>query len=323
MEKTYIHRAARFFPWYMTPANMDRLRRFSAVAEGGSRMTPLREDELIHELQGTRAIISLNGIGAEEITTAVLKAVGTVRLVAISHWWHGIHERAKAAWEAAGALVVEASRANTEAVGEWVIGAAIAGVRGMVRFNRELKHGSPWCEPRTAEGLLCESTVGLVGFGRIGQHVARLFNGLGSTVVAYDPFISPLVATVLGVQLMPLQQVISSADILSLHLPVTEQTRNCIRKEDLALMKYNAIFINSARSALYTEADLVEILRSGKIRAFIDVYDEEEPLPPDHPFRGMDNVFMTPHIAGDNMKMFERCGRQAVEYVAKWFAANP
>ncbi|MCA1666899.1 MAG: hypothetical protein LC793_05750 [Thermomicrobia bacterium] len=302
----YVHRAGDWYGLYMNADNEARLREFATVTSGGTRTEPYAPGELIHALQGVDGILSLNGIGATEITTDVLAAVGTVRAIAISHWWHSGHVPAREMWEAAGVAVIDASDATTEAVVEWVLGAALIGVRRMVEFDRRLKSGDLWAEPgRRDAGLLGESVVGLIGAGRVGRVAAERFRAFGATLIAYDPFLSDGDARAHGIRRVSLNDLLATADVISLHMAVSDATRGMLGAREFARIKDGAVFINSARSALLDAAALVAALRENRFHAFLDVYDVE-PLPLDDPLRALDNVFLTPHIAGDTVGMFHR-----------------
>ena len=318
----YIHRAAEWYTFYMDAANEARLRAFATVTTGGERAEPYTPAELTHELAGVDGILSLNGIGATEITTDVLNAVGTVKVAAVSHWWHGGHVPASAMWRAAGVEVIDASDATTEAVVEWVIGAAIIGVRRLVHYDRALKSGSLWAEPgRRDTGLLGQSVVGLIGAGRVGRAAARQFRHFGATLIAYDPFLSAEDAAALGIRRVALDELLATADVISLHMAVTDATTGMLGAREFARIKDGAVFVNSARSALYDTEALVAELRQGRFTAFIDVYDTE-PLPLDDSLRTLPNAFITPHIAGDTNGMFLRCGQIAIERLRDWFERN-
>jgi len=314
----YVHRIGSMYPLYMSPENEGRLRGFALVTSDGDREEPMSPGELVRRLEGVDGILSLNGIGATEITTEVLKMVGTVKVAVISHWFHGLHEEATSMWRAAGVEVIDASDANSEAVAEWTVGAAIMGVRRLVEFDRALRSGSLWAEPRRDAGLLCESVFGIVGLGRIGRTVARYLQPFGTTVIGYDRYVSEDEARSLGVRLVPLEELMRTADIISFHLPVTEETTGMIGAEELSWIKDGAVVINSARAAILDNDAFLEELRKKRFWAYLDVFDVE-PLPLDHPLRSMDNVFITPHIAGDNAAMFLRCGRTAIERLRRYF----
>ena len=182
MEKPliYIHRLGTWYPRYMNDENMARLEEFASVSSAGAREEPFSPQELVEQLRGANGILSLNGTGAAEITTKVLHAVGAVRVAVVSHWWHGPHDEAKSMWEAAGVQVIDASDANSEAVAEWTIGMAIMGVRRLSEFDRALKGGDRWGEPRLRAGMLSESVFGIVGLGRIGRTVAGYLRPFGA-----------------------------------------------------------------------------------------------------------------------------------------------
>lgn len=141
-------------------------------------------------------------------------------------------------------------------------------------------------------------TLGLVGMGRIGSRVAKVGLALGMNVVVCDPFVTPDRAAELGVTLVPsLEALLNEADVVSLHLPATTETRNLMNTERFAQMKPGAILINSARGALIEESALVDALRSGRLAgAGLDVF-QQEPIPDDHPLLQFENVVLSPHIA--------------------------
>jgi len=314
--RVYVHRCGDMYGLYMDGENEASLGEFAEVADFGRVETPAAPEQLVEEMSGADALLSLNGMHADEITTGVLRAVGTVKVAVISHFWHGCHHVDW--WEAAGVKVIDRSEANSDAVAEWALGCIIMGVRRLVRFNGLLKAGSPWGEPRRDAGIVCESVVGLVGLGRIGRVLARHLVGLGADVIAYDAYVSEDEAVALGVRLVPLEELMRTADVISLHLPVTDQTVGIIGRRELGLIKDGAVLVNSARALLLDWEALMDELRTGRFQAFMDVY-QVEPLPLDDPLRPMDNVFITPHVAGDSAAMFRRCGRLAIEALREHF----
>jgi len=145
---------------------------------------------------------------------------------------------------------------------------------------------------------LYQRTLGLVGIGRIGSRVAKAALGFDMRVLAYDPYISPARAAELGVELAPtLEAVLREADIVSLHLPSTPETRKLMNTERFEQMKPGALFVNAARGALVDEGALAAALRSGHLGgAGLDVFDGE-PIDLSHPLLKFDNVVTTPHVA--------------------------
>ncbi len=321
--RIYVHRIAEWYPLYMDDANRALLASWANVVDDGNRTIPMMPDELVERLRDADGILSLNGFGAGEITAAVLERSPDVRVAAVGHWWHSIHNPAAAAWREAGVTVLDASEPCTDAVVEWVVASALMGVRRLPEFDRRLKAGESWAEPgRRRAKLFSECTVGLIGVGRIGRAVTPHFRLLGASVIAYDPFLSDADAAALGVRRVGLDELLRTADVVSLHMAVADATRGMLGAPEFALLREGAVFINSARSALYDTAALVDALRGGRFTAFIDVYDTE-PLPLDDPLRALPNVFLTPHIAGDTEGMFRACGTNAIDTLAAWFAAHP
>ncbi|MEM7344956.1 MAG: hydroxyacid dehydrogenase [Chloroflexota bacterium] len=160
---------------------------------------------------------------------------------------------------------------------------------------------------------LFQAELGLVGLGRIASHVATIARGIGMTVTAYDPFISPERAAALGVTLHPtLESLLQTADVVSLHVPLLPETQDLINAETLALMKSGAILINAARGGLVDEAALVDALEQGHLRgAGLDVF-KIEPPPADHPLVGREDVVATPHVASATVIGRKRLWRDAI-----------
>lgn len=311
--RVYIHRLYYCtYDLYMDAGNEALLTSFADVVSHADRQRAVPPEEVAEGLRGARAILSFNGSGAEDVTTELLKQAGTVEFAVISHWWHGSSDAAAEAWRQAGVLVYDVSDGCNEAVAEWTVGAAIAGLRRFDHYDRAMKRGEPWPERIGVAGQLTGSTLGLVGLGRVGRLVARFLRPFRVRLLAYDPFIRPEVAAELGVELVDLDTLLRTSAAVSLHLPVTPETRGIIGRRELALMRDGALLINSARAALLDNEALREELASGRLRAYLDVF-EPEPPPPDDILRRLDNVVLTPHLAGHTGPMYLDCGRRAIE----------
>jgi phosphoglycerate dehydrogenase-like enzyme len=317
--RVYIHRAGSWYSLFLDKANETMLSSFAEVVCERDSEVPLPATELIERMSGCSAVLSLNGYGANDITAEVLKSVRTVRVICISHFWGWGHFTSIT--KDTGISVVEGSNAGTVAVAEWIVAAALMGIRRLHLFDRALKNGSKWGEPRHNASMLSESVVGLVGLGRIGLYAARYFRALGANVIAYSRSCSVEKAEALGFKLVSLGELMSTADVISLHHRVADNTRGMFGANEFSLIKPGCIFINSARAGLYDERALIRELKSGRFTAYIDVF-ATEPLPLDHPFRTMNNVIITPHIAGNNPAMFRRCGREAIETLKDYFAGK-
>jgi phosphoglycerate dehydrogenase-like enzyme len=156
-------------------------------------------------------------------------------------------------------------------------------------------------------------TLGLVGLGHIGGRVAGIAQALGMSVVAFDPYVPHDRAQALGVELAPnLDAMLQGADAISLHAPLTDETRHLIDEDSLARCKVGVILVNTARGGLVDEAALLAALESGRVfGAGLDVF-ETEPPPPDNPLLQRDDVVATPHIAGATGAGKDRLWRTAI-----------
>lgn len=193
-----------------------------------------------------------------------------------------------------GILVCNVPGTNANAVADLAFGLMLSAARNIVLTNRWVREGR-W---QTAVGAdVCGKTLGLMGFGAIAKHMARRSVGFGMKVMAYDPYIRELPEEFQGyVTLCTQEDVLTACDVLSLHLPLTEETRNMIAAAELGRMKRGAYVINTARGGIVNEGALYDALASGHLAgAALDVL-EEEPARGDHPLLTLDNVIITPHI---------------------------
>jgi D-3-phosphoglycerate dehydrogenase len=218
---------------------------------------------------------------------------------------------------ARGIPVVFTPGANDEAVAEHTLTLMLMLARKMERLVALARAGEFDQGRRAADGTdLRGKTLGLIGVGRIGGRVAQICRGCFSMrVLAHDPYISPERARELGVELAPIDDVVRAADFLSVHTPLTAETRNVVSRERIALMKPDAFVVNCARGGLVDEAALVEALRAGRIGgAGVDVF-EREPPPVDHPLLALPNAIVTSHVAGSSRESLEAMSRMVAEEV--------
>lgn len=202
---------------------------------------------------------------------------------------------------------------NSQPVAELAVLHMLAVYRHLLAANRRLKE-NVWAKDEfsSTSYLINGKTVGLVGLGNIGRKVTKIVQGFGATVQYYDMFRIPEAQEqALGITFCPLDQLMSTSDIVSLHVPLTEQTTNLIDKTRLAMMKPTAILINTARGGIVNEDDLAEALQTGKLLgAGLDAFAAEPPGA-DCPFYTMKNVVITPHIGGNtadnDVNMIARC----------------
>jgi phosphoglycerate dehydrogenase-like enzyme len=165
---------------------------------------------------------------------------------------------------------------------------------------------------------LAGKTVGIVGIGNIGRKVAKRIQSFDAEVQYYDVFrLSAEQEAELGVQYVAFEELLKTSDIISLHIPLTDENKGLINKKTIALMKPTAVVINTSRGGLINEADLFEALKSDRLLgAGVDVF-EHEPLEKESPLRSLKNVIMTPHVGGNTVENNNNMARRAIENIVK------
>jgi phosphoglycerate dehydrogenase-like enzyme len=262
------------------------------------------------------AVVCLTGWGTPPLSQETLVNRATLRLIA--HTAGSIRRIVPLEAMRQGLRVSHAAAIIADAVAEFVIGQAILGLRQIHQLDRSLRAGDEWSEVRQRHpgGLLGARTVGVVGAGHVGRAVIRLLQPFGARVLVYDPLLSEIESTALGVRLCPLEEVFAGSDVVTLHAPVLPQTAGMIGARQLVLLRDGALFINTARAALVDEAALLRELQSGRISAALDVF-AEEPLPVENPFRQLPNVILSPHAAGHTLDTYHRQGQAMVDEVGR------
>ena len=182
--------------------------------------------------------------------------------------------------------------------------------------------GSMW---RSSAGLgsnLRGKTLAVVGLGNIGKEVARIGLAFGMKLIAWSQNLTEEKASAAGATLVDKQTLFREADVVTVHLVLSGRTRGLIGAPEFALMKPTARFVNTSRGPIVDEAALIEVLQARRIAgAAIDVFDAE-PLPPDHPFRKLENVLATPHIGYVTEDLYRTFYGDAATNIAKWLEAN-
>jgi Phosphoglycerate dehydrogenase and related dehydrogenases len=221
--------------------------------------------------------------------------------------------------ERRGVTVIPATGANSRAVAEYVIGTAMLLLRRSYLSTAQVAAGA-WPRGALSSGReIGGKTLGLIGFGGIGRLTAQLAQGLGMRVVAHDPALKDddPVWESSNVQPRTLDALLTEADVVSLHVPLVEGTRNLINAERLSLMKADAVLINSARGGIVDEAAVAYALREGRLGgAALDVF-ADEPLPATSTFNDIPNLVLTPHIAGVTAESNTRVSELIAQRVAE------
>ena len=212
-----------------------------------------------------------------------------------------------------GIVVMNTPGANAVAVAELTLGLMISMARAVPRANSTM-HAAKW-EKKSLQGSeLRGKTLGIIGLGRIGLEVARRARAFGMDLLGYDPFIAPVIARENGVTLVPIDEIFKSSDYLTLHVGLTPQTEGLINATSLAIMKKGVRIINCARGELIVDEALADAVRSGQVAgAALDVF-RSEPLK-DSPYFGLDQVLLSPHIAGSTDEAQEAIGIQLANQV--------
>lgn len=203
-----------------------------------------------------------------------------------------------------GIVVMNAPDGNTITTAEHTIALLVALARNVAQANSSVK-AARWDRKRFIGAELRGKTLGIIGLGRIGRAVAQRANALGMKALAHDPFIAVQPAGEGEIETVSLDEVFARADFLTIHTPLTNETRGLINAEAFAKMKTGARVINCARGGLVDEAALHEAIQSGKIAgAALDVF-EKEPPPSDHPLLQLDQVIATPHLGASTAEAQE------------------
>lgn len=246
------------------------------------------------------------------ITKPVVRASPKLKIVAR----HGVGVDAVDVEECTrlGIVVTTTGDANSEAVSEHAFAGLLAVARWLAIADASVK-SAKWERQRLVGVELYGKVLGLIGLGRTGARMARHSRGFDMRVLAYDPYVDAETAQKLNVSLVDLETLLRRSDFISIHAPLTEQTRSLIGQAEFGLMKPSAILVNTARGGLVDEGALYEALASRRIAgAALDVF-AQEPLPPDHPLTRLDNVLCSPHMAGVTEESLMRMSMRAADNI--------
>ena len=266
--------------------------------------------------------IAITGWGSPSFSSEVLLATDRLRLVA--HSAGSVKHLCPAELFEKGIQVTHAAGAIAPAVAEMTLALIMLLLRQPHTYDRQLKAGETWaCVKASASGReIAGQRVGVIGAGYVGRCVISLLQALGAEVWVYDPYLRNELTAELGVHKAGLDELLAACHVVTLHAPTTQETRHMIGARRLGLLRDGAILVNTARSWLVDEAALLPELRSGRIQAALDVFDQE-PLPVDSPLRHLDNVILTPHVAGLSAEARYRQGQVIVDEIRRFLAGEP
>ncbi|MFZ1285726.1 MAG: phosphoglycerate dehydrogenase [Candidatus Phosphoribacter sp.] len=206
----------------------------------------------------------------------------------------------------AGVMVVNAPTSNITSAAELAVGLLLAAARNIVPASQALKGGA-WKRSRYGGIELLDKTVGIVGLGRIGALVAERLKGFGVDIIAYDPYTTPTKAVQLGARLVELDELLTTSDFITVHLPKTAETVGLIGVEALSKVKPSVVIVNAARGGIVDEAALADALRDGRVAAAgLDVFAKEPCT--DSPLFEFEKVVVTPHLGASTEEAQEKAG---------------
>ncbi|WP_095175976.1 MULTISPECIES: phosphoglycerate dehydrogenase [Blautia] len=282
---------------------LERLKKFSDNLTFNNTGRPLTEEELIPLLKDCDGYIA----GLDNITKKVIESCP--RLKVISRYGTGTDRVDLKAAREHHIAVTNTPGANAEAVGELAFGLALSLARNIPSLSIRTSRGE-WTRSTGME--LAGKTIGIIGLGAIGRVVARCAQGFSMKVISYDPFMDASYASEHGIEVRGFEELLSQAEIITLHLPLTDQTRHMINSETIQLMKDNVILINASRGGIIDETAACEGLKTGKIGGLgLDAFEKEPPV--DSPLLAFDNVVATPHTGAHTKEAAENMAVLAVE----------
>lgn len=276
--------------------------------------TGLAGADLVAALEGCQGVIVR---GATKVTAQVLRDASGLRVVVRAG--SGLDNVDAAAAGERGIAVANTPAANAISVAELVFGLLLALERHLAEASGDLRRGR-WEKSKYAGRELAGRTLGLLGFGRIGREVAVRGRAFGMKVLACDPLLSRWPAGFKWARPVALDEMLRGCDILSVHVPLTADTRGAIAARELALMRPEGLLVNCARGGVVDEGALLAALSEGRLRgAALDVFEQEPPG--EHPLLALPNVIATPHLGASTAEAQRRAGLEAAEVMLQRLAA--
>ncbi len=276
--------------------------------------TPFNRDEVVALLRESDAGI----IDVEPYGEDIFKEISdrTKLLVRFGVGYENVNLAAATKY---GIAIARTTGANTLGVAEMALSLILAS-RRKIRANQNCVISGKWKKNVANETI--GSTVGIVGFGAIGQALADLLKGFDCTIIAYDPFPKVELMRKKGVELVSLETLFRSADVISVHVPYSKETHHLVNSRLLALMKPTSVIVNTSRGNIVDEDDLYDVLATNKIAgAGLDVF-AKEPLPLNSPLLKLDNIVVTPHVSSQTVESLWRVYKMAIDIAADFFSGK-
>jgi D-3-phosphoglycerate dehydrogenase len=269
----------------------------------------LKGDDLLRAVAESDALITRSGTA---VTPELVNAGSRLRV--IGRAGVGLDNVDVEACTARGILVINAPTANTMSATEHTMAMLLALCRNIPEAHASVKRGE-WVRSKFLGLELSGKTLGIIGLGRIGTRVAARARGFEMRVIAYDPYIPPTVFEKAGAECVSLDDLLARADVITVHTPLTDETRGMLGASEIARMKDGVLGLNIARGGIWDEAALAAALDDGKVAgAAVDVYVSEPPSK-DHPLLMARNIVLSPHIGANTIEAQDRVAVQTSEMV--------
>ncbi|PKM62535.1 MAG: hydroxyacid dehydrogenase [Firmicutes bacterium HGW-Firmicutes-21] len=309
------------------------MEKIALIMSGGSRNMVINEKSIKRLEQIGEVVINNGGTDKESVKKAIAGAT-----IAVTSWGNEAIDEdilevcpdlklvahaagsvkpvvSDALWEK-GIRVVSSANTLSCGVSETALGFTISASKNFFALNDNL-HAGGWAEGKENIRELYDLTIGVVGGGWAGRHYIELMHAFDVDILLYDPFVSEEKAAAMGVKLVSLEELLKQSDIISIHAPSIPETYHMFNKDTLALMKKDAVLINTARGSLIDENALYEHMAAGNLKyACLDVYDPEPPAA-DNPLRSLKNCIMTPHLAGLANNGLKKIGQHVCEEIER------
>lgn len=255
---------------------------------------------------------------ATKVTSAVIDAATNLKV--IGRAGSGLDNVDRTAATKKGIVVMNTPGGNTITTAEHTISLMVSLARKIPQATMSMKAGK-WEKKKFMGVELFNKTLGVIGIGNIGSQVAKRAQGLAMNVIAYDPFLSEDKAKTMGVEKVDLQELFRRSDFITIHTPLTPETKNMINKETIKIMKNSVRIINCARGGIINEKDLYDAVIDGKVAgAALDVFEKEPPE--NNPLLTLDNVIATPHLGASTKEAQENVAIAVAEQVVDYLIHN-
>jgi len=309
----------------LSPASEARLGQLAARVDFNPDERDWSSDELAERIGAFDVLVT--GWRSPKLTGEVLRAGKKRPLKLVAHSAGSVKFLFESEQDVLDLAVTTAAAAMGPAVAEMALQALLMLLRPLHKLDAGIKDGGDWRELKawgsSRQRELTSQRVGVIGSGHTGHHFIRMLRALGVQTIVYDPYLDSKRAAEMDVErAQTLHELLRGCTAVALHAAATPQTRHMIGARELALLPDSAIFINTARASLVDEEALLAELRRGRISAALDVFSEE-PLPPDSPFRRLDNVLLTPHVASHTAQCYHRQGDCVVEEIRRLAHGEP